>query len=287
MRRDLKIKQCLMTTTLTTTGNANDFMAQLNAITGMSQQQPKPKNIKFNATNGVWSRETDEKADDDSGYNKWVDIGDSLLMHIVTSRKKYKAVDANDKVYSKEFSGGLVTLYGPGGGIVFQGSPKEVKESPYRALIKYVQVLYAFVEVDGAQVLHRVNLAGSNLVSFFPYLQSFGANESVAAVGTMSKLGRRMKGEGKGKSVEASETDITKYNADLDARRKPTANLYYELEFSRVGNVPQELIVERVTDVMAYLKLVDSTKVVIGGGIEGTVVDDDSVDFDGGAFDAK
>lgn len=273
-----------MTNELTTTSNENDFIASLNNLTGMGNQQPRPKTIKFNATDGVWSRETDEK-DGDTGYNKWVEVGENLLMHIVTTRKKYKATDSEQKLYSREFSGNTFSLYGPGDGIVFVGTAKELKAGPYKDLTKYVQVLYAFVDVDGLQVLHRVNLAGSNLISFFPYLQSFAANESVAAVGTMAKRGRRMRGDGKGKSEEASDADIKSYESDLDARRKPKLNLYYELEFSRVGNIPKELIIERVGDTMAYIKAIDSTKVDIAPGIEGKVVDADDIDFEGSAFD--
>jgi hypothetical protein len=244
-----------MTQELIPTNDQASFNAMLNEATGMARATPRPMNIRFDAVNGVWMREIDEK-DGETGFNKWVEISEELKFHLITTRKQYRSdFNAQEKFYSIEFSGFKFQLLNANKEPIFEGTAKELKAMPeLHKAVSFVQVVYAFVDVDGAPILHKVKLSGSNIVSFFPYLSSFGKDESSAAIYTVATKGTRMKSiGGNSPSVPATIIEIEAYTKELQAGRKPKLNLYYEIAFTKGDPIDQATIIQRVKDVNEYL----------------------------------
>lgn len=263
------------------------FIASLNQAIGDNPRAPRPMIIRFDAVNGIWNREIDKKQPD-SEFNEWVEVGNELKFHLIITRKQYKAANKSQyKLWSPEFNGFTFQLFNQDKAVAWEGNVKDLKTDPIKKEVQYVQVIYAYVDVDGVPTLHKIKMSGSNLIHWFDYLKSFGKEESVHAINTVAKLGTRMKGSEGTASVPATEIEINSYEADLKAARKPKLNLYYEIEFHKGEDVSQEDVIQRVNDVNEYIIALQTSKqtttpaeegeVINYKGIEGRKVDNVSI----------
>jgi len=225
---------------LAQTQNKQDFINSLNQATGFQSSLPYPKMLSFDAKTGMWSMETDDK--DADGKSVYKEVGESLKLHIITTRKTVQSNFKNKELgyYSKEFLDDYFELLQKVDGevrTIYKGQYSVLKNSqnPTAQLlfskIQYNVILYVFAGAN-EQKLYRVKLNGSKLGKLFPYLNSF-VNESPAMYETTAS---------KGSSAS---------NGGVD---------YFELNFLEGKEIDQETIIKRVNAVNEYLQAYDQAK---------------------------
>jgi hypothetical protein len=202
----------------------DEFLAQLNQATGFMGGMPVPPLMKFDADKGQWMIETDERDKNEKPVYKAV--GESINMHIITTRKMVQSNFGNDKhYYSREFQNNYLELYNENRELVWKGVYAELKNQAIYKDLKFVQVLYVFAGKENEPKLYRIKLTGSKLINLFPYLNGF-KNDNPARYMTIS-----------GKGAKKQNGGVT----------------YFELMFKRGDLVDQKLVIERVNQVNQYL----------------------------------
>jgi len=219
-----------MNTQLTPTSSNEEFIRQLNMATGMTGSKPFPKHIKFNGSEGVFKVETEEK--DIEGKPVYKTIGETLKIHIVRSRKMMQSnFDSEEKLYSKEFDGGIFQIFNQNKEVVFNGNYGQLKETNLYDDLKYQEVLYIFAGTNEPQ-LYRLKLSGSKLTNWFIYKNQF-QNDNPARFWTF----------------------ISKGVQDTKGAVK-----YYNLNFRKDAEIDQPTVIKRVSEVMQYINTYEATQ---------------------------
>lgn len=245
-----------------------EFARQANQAAGINQQLDRPMVIRFNAAVGLWSREL-PIIDPDTGFNKWEELGDHVSFQIITTRKQYgKNFSSEYSLYSKEFTGSTIRIINKEGDLLFEGNSKELKKDPISKEVAYNENVYVYAKLGGDDNVHvyKVKLSGSNLVTWFKYMSSFGGADSPTLYVTMAKKGKRMKYlGGKDGSVPASLDESAEYDKNNAEGRgdKNRLKLYYEIEFTKGSEYTDfKLVAERINAVNKYFAVKDTVAVI-------------------------
>lgn len=183
-----------MTKELVLMQDNDEFLAQLNQATGFMGGRPVPPLMKFDADKGQWMIETDERDKNEKPVYKAV--GESIKMHIITTRKMVQSNFGNDKhYYSREFQNNYLELYNENRELVWRGVYAELKNQAIYKELKFVQVLYVFAGKENEPKLYRIKLTGSKLINLFPYLNGF-KNDNPARYMTASGKGSQKQNGG-------------------------------------------------------------------------------------------
>lgn len=270
-------------TKLSVQENEEQFIRDLKAITGENTMIQRPMNVSFDAKSGIWSREIND-IDPDTNMNKWEELGESIAFQLITTRKAYKKnFNSELNLFSMEFTGFNVTILDEGKNVAFQGKTKDLKKSEIAKEVTYQDIAYIFAKLgdDEEGTLYKMKLSGSNLINWFPYLASFGHNDSSKMYVTTAGRGERMKGSGGASgSVVATPTEIKTYDDNIKDGKgdRNKINLYYMISFEKGERFPQAIVAQRVMDVMSYLDARDQVSVdkkddveveQVSGGVEG------------------
>lgn len=268
---------------LVVTGDKASIIDKVKRISGEQTQNPRPMCINFDAKSGIFSREIDEK-DEGTGYNKWEEIGEMLMFQMLTTTKGYKPeFNSTEGFYSDEFMGGLITVYGKDRDVIWQGSGKDLKNDPIKDHLTFVQNIYICAKIgEGEAEIYKFKLSGSNLTTWFPYLESFGKDDSSTFYVTTASRGRRMKGLGKGQgNVDATPAEVETYDKNIKEGKgdRNKMNLYYLLNFEKGDEFPQEKVVERLNGIHEYLSYKELNKKVAEGANIKSKVDNRAVNI--------
>lgn len=208
---------------LTTTQDKNQFIQDLNLITGFNTNISVLPMIKFNGETGLWEEQTDEKNEENKPIYK--EIGETIIFQLITTRKMMQnKFSSKTRYYSREFQNTFLTIFnGETKEEVFKGFYSDLKNEPLYNDLQYVQVLYVYYNGNP----YRIKLSGAKLNNFFPYLNSFEMS-SPAMFMTI-----------------ASRGELVKQSAAVK---------YYVLDFIKGVEVEQGLIIQRVNKINNYLK---------------------------------
>lgn len=245
------------TNTKLSTKITQEQLLELKSETGESIAPTKPKTIKYNANEGKFYVETEEKDEDNKSIFK--EIGDKIQVQICKAFNQVRSgFNEFDSYFSDERSRFNFNLYdrNNNGALVSSGryavvrdekgndtGERKIGDKTFNGL-KFQKNLYVFYDND----LHKMYLGGAKSFNANKYLNSFASNDSFALYNTAIEKGIEAKNGGvkyfeinfkKEKSLDVQDAfkNVRKVTEYIDAYNKSIENQKKENNQSETDQV--------------------------------------------------